>query len=94
MKGRTIKRYRIDDIVDFTSEAGLEEISSSLNEGYEVLSPKRLRTFIHARDGDLMCKFFELKHGETAEQWQAPSVDVSYLLTVEYNCTLPVPLIS
>jgi hypothetical protein len=85
--GRDIKRQRIDVIMDFTSEEGLQEVLSTLNEGTELLSPKQLLPYIYASDAELMCKFFELKHGETAELWEAKRIDVQELLTVEYNCS-------
>jgi hypothetical protein len=94
VRGQTIKRHRIDVLMDFTSEAGLNEIASTLNDGYEVLSPKGLRTYIHARDANMMCKLFTLKYAETAEQWAAASLDVPDLLTVEYNCSHQAPVIS
>jgi hypothetical protein len=66
---RNIKLQRIDVIMDFTSEEGLREVISTLNEGSELLSPKQLRTYIYASDADEMCYFFELKHGETTALW-------------------------
>jgi hypothetical protein len=61
-------RRRIEVLMDFTTEAGLQTIMSCLNEGCELVNPKQLRTYIYANDADLMCHFFQLKHGETAEK--------------------------
>jgi hypothetical protein len=34
------------------------------------MNPRRLRTYIYAKDANLMCKFFEFKDEETAELWE------------------------
>jgi hypothetical protein len=43
-------RYRIVVLMDFTSEAGLQQLLPFLHDGAEVRSPKRLRTYIHSPD--------------------------------------------
>jgi hypothetical protein len=71
----------------FTTEAGLQTIMSSLNEGCELVNSKRLRAYIYANDAELMSYFFQLKHGETAELWKAAGLDVPALLDIQYNCS-------
>jgi hypothetical protein len=68
--GRESIRYRIEVLMDFTSEDGLQELLPYLHDGAELVGPKQLRTYIHAIDPQEMCRFFELKHGETKAAWK------------------------
>jgi hypothetical protein len=80
-------RYRIVVLMDFTSEAGLQQLLPFLHDGAEKRSPKRLRTYIHTPDPEEMCGFFRLKYDETIELWKKKGV-VGYelpFLNVEYN---------
>jgi hypothetical protein len=56
--------------MDFTSEAGLQQLLPYLHDASELVGTKRLRTNIHAIDPQEMCSFFELKHGETEAVWK------------------------
>jgi hypothetical protein len=79
--------HPVDVLMDFTSEEGLREVISTLNEGCVLLNPRRLRTYIYASDAEQMYDFFKLKHGETAELWGAKDIDVPDLFPIEYNCS-------
>jgi hypothetical protein len=74
--GREYKRYRIDVLMDFTTKDGLEQITPCLHEAPQLVGTKLLRTYIHAIDAHEMCRFFELKHGETAAAWKSAEMDV------------------
>jgi hypothetical protein len=89
--GREIILYRIVVLMDFTTEAGLEELLPYLHDGAELVGKKRLRTYIHASNPEEMCEFFRLKHKETTGVWKRKKVKMHTLpfLDVEYNCKHP-----
>jgi hypothetical protein len=56
--GCTVKRQRIEVLMDFTTDDGLNEILPTLNEGCELRGPKQLQTYIYASNAEQMCRFF------------------------------------
>jgi hypothetical protein len=53
------------------------------------VGPKQLRTYIHTIDPQEMCRFFELKHGETKQAWKKAKMTEPGFLDVEYECRYP-----
>jgi hypothetical protein len=87
--GREVVRYRIEVLMDFTTEDGLQELLPLLHDAPELVGPKQLRKYIHAIDPQEMCRFFELKHGETKQAWKKAKMTEPGFLDVEYECRYP-----
>jgi hypothetical protein len=90
-KGQDHILHRIVVVMDFTSEAGLNQLLPFLHDGAEVQSSKRLRTYIHSPDPEEMCGFFKLKYDETMEVWDNKSIAERTLPfdEVVYDCKYP-----
>jgi hypothetical protein len=82
--GREVTRYRIEVLMEFTSEYGLQQLLPYLHDAPELVGTKRLRTYIHAIEPEEMCSFFELKYGETGAAWKKAKIAVLPYLDVEY----------
>jgi hypothetical protein len=81
--GREIILYRIEVLMDFTTEAGLEELLPHLHDGAVLEGAKQVRTYIHASDPVKMCEFFKLKHKETTGVWKKRKVQMHTLPFLE-----------
>jgi hypothetical protein len=87
--GREVIRYRIEVLMDFTTEAGLRQILPLLHDTPTLVGTKRLRTYIHSIDPMEMCDCFALKYEETTTSWKkAKHANIPPSLEVEHGCTL------
>jgi hypothetical protein len=87
VKKRSVKRQRVQVLIDFTTHEELKEILPTLHEGCERLSPTQLRAHLYARDGKQMCEFLKLKYHETAALWRQNKIAVPRLFCrVPHQC--------
>jgi hypothetical protein len=90
--GREVVRYRIVVIMDFTTEAGLQQLLSFLHDGAELVSTKQLRTYIHDSStqrrcaGSLRSSPQRLQHCGRRRKGKLHKLS---FLEVEYDCKHP-----